>query len=713
MDTQFQQLQTLFQQATSTLNTSQLLQCTQQAQNIISNLEILDYLMISKPVTFPKKKLIETLTILGFSFKLLFELYSQQQLTQARIKTTRIENSINTQQSQFFQSSLKAYSTILQIIPEQANALKNIVSLYSIKSLLQQYDYPSCIENFQHSLSHHPTDPTTHYNIGFIYLKLNQLNQALYHYKLAIKLNEPDNINLFLNCYYGIASVYRTVKQWPQALHYLLQGLKYKSTDPDINNQLGVIYTELRRTDLALNCYNTALNNVQTSIISTDLTFLHAEILLNRGHMESYNGNIEQSIEFYNQSLQKHPTFLLPFQNKIMNLNYLFDIIEDKEYIYKQHLCISRIIPSTPRTLPLHKTTKWNIGFVSGDFVDHPVSYFIKPFLNHFDHHLFNIFCYSENVVSSKEFDNTIQFHVIKNKSDPEASQFIQSHQIHILFDLSGHTAMNRIGIFSLRSAPIQISYIGYPNTTGIPNMDYRITDLMCDSPIIKNRYIEKLLFLNRCFLCYDITIDNFKPSNNSPFLTNGYITFGCFNRLNKIGHSVIHLWKQLLEFIPNSRILFKTKALLNPHVKTNFLNHFPESFQNRIDIIDCTVTHQQHLEIYNQIDFSIDTFPYSGTTTSCESLVMGVPPLTIQDTIHHFHAQNVTHSILTHSGLQQYSFQNINTLIQNVKNFLQWDSSTWKTLKYTTHTQFINSSVCNQKEFTKELQTTLLQLIQ
>lgn len=701
------------------INTDHLHTCVTQFQYILDNIELLEYLMIGQPVSFPKKYVLETLLLLGETFKILFEIECQNDIINARIKTQNItQNGLNTPQNNLFTKSLKCFTTLLQLTPENIQALESITHLYSIKSLLQQHNYPECINNFQLSLSHHPTHPTTHYNIGFIYLKLNRLNEALYHYKLAIKLNPQTEINLFLNCYYGIASVYRTVKQWPQAMYYLLQGLRHTPQDPDLNNQLGVVYTELRRTDLALNCYEIAEKYYKNSIVSTDLTFLLAEIFLNRGHMESYNGNIITSIEYYNKSLQVHPKFLLAFQNKIMNLNYLFDITSDPEYIYKQHLCISKIIDCQLNKIPMYPkiNNKWNIGFVSGDFIDHPVSYFITPFLTHFDPNLFNVFCYSENVISKNAFPqaNLISSFVIKNQNDTDTLNLIQSHKIHILFDLAGHTAMNRIGVFAKRASPIQISYIGYPNTTGLLNMDYRITDHECDLENIKQRYTEKLLFLNRCFLCYNPTIDkNITLDTNSPFLKNGFITFGCFNRLNKLGPGVIKLWKQLLIEIPDSRILFKTKALLNHKIREKFLNQFDQTLQKRIDIIHCTITHQKHLEIYNQIDLSIDTFPYAGTTTSCESLRMGVPVLTIRDTKTHFHAQNVTHSLLKHSGLERYSFDNINTLVNKVKTFLQWKPDHWKNLKQNISTTFINSNVCDSKNFINDFQKNLLHLLE
>jgi predicted O-linked N-acetylglucosamine transferase (SPINDLY family) len=691
-------------------------------KQIIDSLQLLDYLLIGKKLQFPKKKLVDTLYKLAWCYKYQFELLSHQAISDSGLKIQSVSHSWTTNQETLFQQSLQSFNTHLQFSIEFLPSLKAISNLFSIKALLNQSNYHTCLELFKTSLSLHPTDPTTHYNIAFIFFKLNHLNDSLYHYKLSIKLNTRDNFspdisqgesemnNIHINSLYGIACVYATVKQWPMSLYYLLQASKIKTLDPDIHNKLGIVYTELRRTDLAEKSYFLALQHYNKSVISTDLDFFHAEINLNIGHMYAYNGDILKSISFYNKALSIHPTFLLAFQNKIMNLNYLcHDITNGVEYIFKQHTHIQKLLPQSTDTLviPTKDTPSIIIGLVSGDFVDHPVSFFIQGLVNYLPRTKYKIICYSESVVPSNAFSASIESRIIKNLSDLQVTEFIRNDHVSILFDLSGHTALNRIGVFSLRAAPIQISYIGYPNTTGITNMDFRITDHYADNlEFSQPFYTEKLLPLDRCFLNYNspsFLCDSTTPIIQ-PFVKNGYITFGCFNRLNKITSSVITLWISLLSQFNNSRILFKTKALINSLVKSKFLSQFNSDIRNRIDIIDCTVTHSQHLDTYNLVDISIDTFPYSGTTTTCESLSMGVPVVTLRDSTTFFHAQNVTTSILHYSGFNQYILDSLDTLdLAFLDNILLTND-----FKITVSKQFKHSNVCDNSDFITQLDLLL-----
>lgn len=244
--------------------------------------------------------------------------------------------------------------------------------------------------------------------------------------------------------------------------------------------------------------------------------------------------------------------------------------------------------------------------------------------------------------------------------------------------------------------------------------MDYRITDKTCDNPDVSQKfYTEKLLYLENSFLCYDpniVTMNNPVTKKftleitQSPYLTNRYITIGCFNRLNKITDNVIKLFNELMLKFSSVRFVFKTKALINKSVQKTFLNKFNQSVRSRITILDCTISHNEHLLTYNQIDLAIDTFPYSGTTTSCEALFMGVPVFSLYDSEFFFHAQNVTCSILKASDLQEYIFYNKQELFDRIKSINNEKDDFWYNLKNNTKNKFLSGKVCDQKEYIKNL---------
>lgn len=503
-------------------------------------------------------------------------------------------------------------------------------------------------------------------------------------------------------------------------MFYLQKAEKIDPLNPDINNQLGVVYTEMRRTDLAEKSYLKAIKHYKNSFVSTDPTFLLAELYLNYGHMHSYNGDNSKSVEYYNKSIQVCPKFTLPFQNKLMNLSYLFDQFEDKMYIYNQHKLVNKLYKKNTLKYTFdgsfYKTSKINIGIISGDFVDHPVSFFISTFLKKFDHNLFNVTCYSECIINTSVFNEKLKFKTIKNMSAEGASNMIYNDNIHILFDLAGHTAFNRLDIFAMKPSPIQITYIGYPYSTGLEEMDYRITDNICDGDfsVSQKFYTEKLIGLKNCFLCYDPLTTVIKDSElkiRQNVDKEREIVIGCFNRVNKITDSVIKMYNNVLLSIKNCRLVFKTKALINKDIQTNFINKFDKSVRSRISILDCTISHRDHLLTYNNIDIALDTFPYSGTTTTCEALYMGVPVFSLYDSTYYFHAQNVSCSILKNSDLDFYVVNNEKELIDKINLLHQKDNLFWENLKIDTRSKFQNGKVCNQDEYLKNVNELLLDL--
>ena len=522
--------------------------------------------------------------------------------------------------------------------------------------------------------------------------------------KIFKEFNEDER--QLMNIYNGISGVFRSIKQWPEALHYLYKAEKIDPFDPDIQMTFGVAFTEMRRTDLAEIAYNKGIENYSRTIVSTDPKFLLSELYLNLGHMHSYNGENNKSLDCYNKALQICPKFTLPFQNKLMNLCYIFDQLDDPMYIYKQHLLVNKLFKKDVLFKQNKASSKINIGIISGDFIDHPVGFFISTFLKGYNKSKFNVICYSECIIHTQQFT----FKLIKGMSAEKVADIISNDSIHILLDLSGHTGQNRLDVFALKPAPIQVTYIGYPYSTGLKEMDYRITDSFCDNKLISQPfYTEKLLFMENCFLCYDHNGLESKETSHSidsqPFLKNKFITIGCFNRLNKITDNVIKVYNNILLTFPNVKFFFKTKALLNNTIQQKFLNKFDKSVHSRIIIKDCTISHNDHLLEYNNVDISLDTWPYSGTTTSCESLYMGCPVLSLYDQKFYYHPMNVSCSILKNSDLDFYVCNNTQEIIDKIKILQEKPIDFWQNLKEDTRNKFLNGKVCNKELYLDNIQ--------
>jgi len=325
---------------------------------------------------------------------------------------------------------------------------------------------------------------------------------------------------------------------------------------------------------------------------------------------------------------------------------------------HKQYDCLHRL--SEKDTFPLRKINngKIRIGFISPDFRDHSVSYFIEPVIQYLPKNSFTVYCYS-GVINADMITKRIQsfcdeWRQLTGLDARQCAETIYDDKIDVLVDLSGHTGGNFLPVFFYKPAPLQISYCGYPFSTGLSVMDYKVVDSTTDAPRVADiYYTEKLMRLDGCFLCY-------KPPP-APVITTrkgGGIVFGSFNSLPKLNSDVISLWAEILSVIPDSKIIIKRKSLDVPVVQRRIADMFM-SFgvnPNRVIFIGHSPNLTTHLEWYNRIDVALDTFPYNGTTTTCEALYMGVPVVALCGDVH---MSRVSTSILNCIGCWELIAEN------------------------------------------------------
>jgi predicted O-linked N-acetylglucosamine transferase (SPINDLY family) len=235
--------------------------------------------------------------------------------------------------------------------------------------------------------------------------------------------------------------------------------------------------------------------------------------------------------------------------------------------------------------------------------------------------------------------------------SDQQLADQVRMDGVDILIDLSGFTEGHRLGTFVLKPAPIQCSWLGYPNTTGLSQIEYRITDEIADPPgMTEHLYTEKLIRLPRTFLCY-------VPGTDSPPIQppDGPITFCCFNNLAKVSETVVSIWADILKALPEARLLLKSAILADFSVCRMVWSRFKEHGiePDRIGTLGFTATKQEHLELYSSCHIALDTYPYHGTTTTCEALWMGVPVISLSGASH---VSRVGTTILNAAGVPELS---------------------------------------------------------
>ena len=285
---------------------------------------------------------------------------------------------------------------------------------------------------------------------------------------------------------------------------------------------------------------------------------------------------------------------------------------------------------------------------------------------------------------------------------DDTLFSLIRNDGIDILVDLAGHTGGNRLPLFARRAAPVQVTWLGYPNTTGLSAMDYRIVDAVSDPPGEADRcHTETLVRLPNGFLCFDPPLDA-PDVTPLPMLRNGFVTFGSFNALAKITDEAIALWSRILLRVSGSRILFKNKCLFDESTRHRLFQQFAVHGINsdRIMMTPFTLTTEEHLACYGHLDISLDTFPYNGTTTTCESLWMGVPVIGILGDRHAF---RVTASVLTRLGLDSLVGKDVHECIE-IAVHLARRPELLHILRYGLRESMQNSSLCDGINFNLEL---------
>ncbi len=294
------------------------------------------------------------------------------------------------------------------------------------------------------------------------------------------------------------------------------------------------------------------------------------------------------------------------------------------------------------------------VGFLSCDFKHHSCAYFLEGPLAAFDRSRITPILYSttrgQDEVTQR-FRDICEFRDFVGVSAPDMAAAIDHDKIDILLDLCGWTARSHMKFLAQRVAPIQIAYLGYPNTTALPAMDFRIVDAITDPPGSESHSSERLIRLDRCFICFrpDPAWPVVAPP---PFERDGVITFGSFNHIKKVGERAIELWGDILSRVPRSRLLLKSLDMPDA-VAAEIRQRMAAAGidASRIDVVAYQPDRHQHIAVYERVDIAVDSFPYNGTTTTCEALWMGVPVVTLAGDQHR---SRVGASLLTCIGLPE-----------------------------------------------------------
>jgi predicted O-linked N-acetylglucosamine transferase (SPINDLY family) len=357
----------------------------------------------------------------------------------------------------------------------------------------------------------------------------------------------------------------------------------------------------------------------------------------NLGTSMKHLGRLDEAIAAYRRALEIDPQNALARSDLVYAIN--FHPEHGPAEIFQEHLEWGRrqadplTASSGPHGNDRTPQRRLRVGYVSAHFWAHAVNFFTEPVLAAHDHGAFEVFCYSNgsplDETNARLKTCADHWRQIDELSDEQAAERVRGDAIDVLVDLSGHIAGNRLLVFARKPAPVQVTYIGYQNTTGMQAMDYRLTDAWADPPgTTEAFYTEKLVRLPRAFFCYRPSPDA-PPVAPLPALANGYVTFGSFNNFAKVTPAVLTAWARILNAVAGSRlvILASDAPSLVESVHRSFAEQSVEA--DRVRVVPRR-PRSEYLQLIGEVDVALDPFPMNGHTTTCDALWQGVPVVTL-----------------------------------------------------------------------------------
>jgi protein O-GlcNAc transferase len=511
-----------------------------------------------------------------------------------------------------FEAARSCYLDAIKAAPDYARAQLNLASALDHLGRTNE-----AVNALQTALTLDPTYAPAHYNLGKLRASKRQYDAAERELRSALRLDPA-----FVDAAIVLASVCEAQGNAGEAESQLRHAATYGGGSAGATYNLALLLTAQGRLDEAEYAYD--------QVLRLDPNFVDA--CVNLGNLWLRTRRARDAEPLFRKALSLSSFHWEAVSNLLFSMNVRDDLSPSS--IHREHVSVAKVLESessqtrAPKRIESGRR-RLKIGYVSGDFGSHPVALFLRPVLANHDRDHFEIFSYCNN---QADLDSTRPLRAssdhwrdISLLSDDQAASLIRADAIDVLVDLSGYTAASRLPVFIQRPAPLQASWLGYLNTTGLRAMDYRISDRYAD-PVgsSEHLYSEQLFRLPDSQWCYE-------PVHQAPLLTDrdddaSPIVFGSFNQFAKISDSCLALWCEILREVPGSRLLII--SVPTSKAAENTLRNAVESHgidPRRIETAP-RMTYPEYFAAIGNVDVALDTFPYNGATTTLDTLWMGVP---------------------------------------------------------------------------------------
>ena len=492
----------------------------------------------------------------------------------------------------------------------------------------------------------YPKDAYLHYIVGCMYKDINRF-KALVWFRKCYELDPmfAENLIDMLKIYFD-TDCFDVIGQVNKELKNYLYDV------PDFRFKLLVSAVEAKNRN-----FEKSIEIVKQLLNSPDLPKeIRFLCLSNVGVTSNDVGDSKNAVRYLTEAIDLNKKYNI--NTGIERKNAYDNLFITHDYMHYEHRDLEKLYRSFNEAVGNHKvfthakntSGKLRVGYVSGDFNYHVVSNFISPILFYHSQD-FEVHCFTITTLCDKTYAVNMPrviFHDITGMKDMDAAKLIHDCGIDILIDLSGHSARNALEVFSYNPAPVQMTYLGFPNTTGMSAIKYRITDAIADHPDTKQYYSEEFYRLPKCFLLYKQIYDNaVVVPRKTP---TDCIVVASLNKETKNTLATLETWRKMLNACPRVKLMMLLKT--NTKTRRNFYFDKLDTTSDRIIFVPFLATEGEYLQLYSKIDVMLDPFPYSGTTTSCKCMDKSIPIVTKYHKDYHSH--NVTASLLINSGFPE-----------------------------------------------------------
>jgi predicted O-linked N-acetylglucosamine transferase (SPINDLY family) len=622
-----------------------------------------------------------------------------------------------------FDEARRCYDRALEIDPSNLHALTNIGELHLLKgdprvalgcfervleqaplfyealgnriaALIECDELIEAEHAARQAIEHYPDSAGFHVNLGIVLVRSTKTTLGLNAYKRALEI-QPDNQEAIFN----LAVLKNDAIALRASVEFIRRKMTLEGESAYLQRLLGTALRHAGQMTEAEAIFRRLVENHPTDFSGwTSLA-----------DCVSARGNPTQAIEYFEKAIELAPEMANTFSNMTFHSTYLPDLTP--EALFKRHLEWAERY-ETPlrgkqfRHVPEKEAkNRLKIGYVSGDFRLHPVGNLLQGVLQQHDHGKFEIHCfatsYDSDEITAILRANSDYWYEVALLSIQELADLIQAQGIDILVDLSGHTALNRLQVFALKPAPIQATWIGYFHSAGLKSIDYFITDPYTTPQQSEQLFSEIPARLPHSRFCYAPL--EFAPEvSEPPFARTGYITFGNFNRLDKLTDPVIEAWSRIVAKVPDAKLMIKARGLDDAETAERIEKKF-ETCGLSLErlILRPASGFLQMLQEYSEVDIALDPFPFNGGMTTLETLWMGVPVVALAG---NSVVSRQSASILANIGHQELIFTDVESYIAGAVA-LALDTPRVASLRSMIRRQMSRSPLCDAAQFTQDLE--------